>query len=109
MRKHFDIPGFFDRVFHWMAWLRIVISPTLAFAFIGAFVFLYFRGDLGIVLWILTTLLGVVLGVLWANRISRTMSPVYFMSQVIASPELDDKSLFKRLDREEMENRKADE
>ena len=108
MPQNRDIPSFFDKVFHWLAWSRIAISPTLAFWLIGGFVYLIFKDGLGILLWIIITLIGLYLGALWANRVCRSTSPVRFMSQVIATPELEDESQLERLNEEELKSRMRD-
>lgn len=100
-----DIPGFFDALFDWIAWLRIAISPAVVGALVGGLVYLLVRGNLGILLWILIAVFGVMVGVVWANHVRRSMSPLRFMSHVIGTPELDDESKLERLNEEEMKSR----
>ncbi|MES2478520.1 MAG: hypothetical protein V4561_05510 [Bacteroidota bacterium] len=71
-------------------WLRIAISPTLIGALIGGLIYLK-MGEDGFLLSIFTTVIGGIIGMLWATKIWKKQGTTNFISRIDASPELDNK------------------
>ena len=71
-------------------WVRIVLSPLLISVFIGGFVVLGLQNTLVIVIGSLITLTGLIIGVIWATRIWKTTGTTWFMSRLVASPDIDE-------------------
>lgn len=77
----------FNKLIEGIAWLQIAASPTLIGAVLGILVGLAGSTGLGIVI----GLTGLIIGVLWAMRVSKKEGTVRFMSRTMATPELDEK------------------
>jgi hypothetical protein len=79
----------FENITEIIGWLQIVASPTLLCSGIGAFI--YFRNPnlTNLIIAICICMVGIVSGILYANKIWKTKGTVWFMSRVNASPELD--------------------
>ncbi len=76
-----------------ICWIQIAISPTLIGAIIGTIVYLKYRNNYGILGGSSITLIGLVIGIIWATRIWKKSGTLNFMSRINASPELDQKDL----------------
>jgi hypothetical protein len=72
-----------------IAWLQIAIAPLIVGGGAGFFIYAYDPTNVGLAIAILTSVIGLVLGILWANRVERKRGVVEHMSRVIATPELD--------------------
>ena len=72
-----------------LAWMQIVISPLIVAVIGGGIFYLYFQGLTRIIGWILIGLVGLILGIVFANRVTRKTSATEFISRIDASPELD--------------------
>jgi hypothetical protein len=82
------------KVFEWVTeaigWLQIVASPFLMGLVIGAII--YFPNPTGprLLIGIAFVLLGLVVGILWANKVWKTKEgTISFLSRLMATPELD--------------------
>lgn len=84
-----NIFKFFENVTEVIGWLQIVASPTLICGGIGALI--YFRNPnmTNLIIAICICLVGIVGGILFANKIWKTKGTIWFVSRVNASPELD--------------------
>jgi uncharacterized membrane protein YdjX (TVP38/TMEM64 family) len=81
--------NFFDKAMEVIGWLQIVASPFIGGIIIGGILYLLIGNTLGLVIGILVVCIGLVTGIVLANRISRKNGTIDFMSRVDASPELD--------------------
>lgn len=72
-----------------IAWLQIAVAPLIVGGVAGFFIYAYYPNNLGVSMAVLTTVIGLVLGILWANRVRKKRGTVEHMSRVIATPELD--------------------
>ena len=83
----------FENITEVIGWLQIVASPALICSGISAFI--YFRNPTlnNLIIAICICILGVIGGILYANKIWKTKGTVWFMSRVNASPELDNLNL----------------
>ncbi|MEM7654493.1 MAG: hypothetical protein AAF399_00060 [Bacteroidota bacterium] len=83
-------PNRFDRFSEILGWIGIVLSPTLAGVLLGGLCYLYAPGFWGIAAWVALALLGGMIGVVWANHIKQKYGTIWFLSRIMATPELDD-------------------
>ena len=70
-----------------LAWLQITASPLLLGLIIGALVYFPQPGPVSLVLGISIAIAGLIVGIVWANRVWRKQGTVSFMSRVNASPD----------------------
>lgn len=71
--------------------LQIVLSPLLMGAFIGMVVYFSDPSTTRLVFAMLIVLAGLVIGIVWAVKVSRKEGASHFMSRIMATPELDKK------------------
>lgn len=81
-----------EKLIRLFSWLKIVASPTILGTVLAALFYLYKPNVLGICIASLIFLTGLILGIKWANAISRKMDPTDFNARVMATPELDNLS-----------------
>lgn len=72
-----------------LAWLQIAAAPLAIGGIAGFFIYAYRTDAVGLTLAIIATAIGLVLGIVLANRVERKRGVVEHMSRVIATPELD--------------------
>ncbi len=80
---------FFRFFIEGIAWLQIVGSPLIIGLAIGALVYLSTPNTTGLIIGISIACIGLIIGVLWATKVWQTKGTVWFMSRVMASPDLD--------------------
>lgn len=73
----------------WVFWMLIVLSPTLAGAIIGGILYLWQQSNWSIILGIVVTCFGILAGILWAERVRKTIGTSMFMSRIMASSHMD--------------------
>ena len=78
-----------DKVFEIIGWIKIVLSPLITGTLVGAVLYLKFPGALGMMTGILSILIGLVAGILWANRVSKKHGTIHYLSREIASEDFD--------------------
>ena len=83
---------FLETVFEVIGWLRIVLSPTLAGAIIGAIIYGKITTNTGLAAGIFIAVTGLVVGIIWATRVWKKQGTMRFMSRTMATPELDIKA-----------------
>jgi hypothetical protein len=79
----------FEYIFEIIGWIQIVASPFIMGLGIAAFIYFpnptYTRLFFGIIV----AVLGLVIGIVWANKIWKTKGTMWYISQVSATPDLD--------------------
>lgn len=80
---------FLELLIESIAWLQIVASPLLIGVIIGAFIYFSKPTMNRLVISIIIALIGLVIGVVWATKKWRGKGALQFISQVIASSDLD--------------------
>ena len=78
-----------DKISEILGWLQIVISPFLFGIAIGAFIYFQNQSLTTLIIGISISLVGLIVGILYANKIYKTKGTLWFVSRVSASPELD--------------------
>jgi cytochrome c biogenesis protein CcdA len=71
-----------------IAWVRIVLSPTLAAAIVAGIIVYKKQDAQGYAIGLSIVLMGFIIGVVWAVNIWRKQGTTQFLSRVSASPEL---------------------
>lgn len=70
------------------AWLQIAVAPLIVCGTAGFLIYANRPDTIGLTIAILTTVVGLVLGTIWANRVKRKRGVLEHMSRIIATPEL---------------------
>lgn len=78
-----------ERLTSFMAGLQIAISPLCIGIVAGIFIYGFYPTTTGLVIGIVVAALGLITGVMLARRVWRRRGTVEFISNVSASPELD--------------------
>lgn len=81
--------NFIEKIIFFLGWLKIVFSPLAIGVIIGFLVYNYFPGKIGTISGIGIALVGLLLGILWAERIRKKYGSMNFLGKVNGSPELD--------------------
>ena len=79
----------FEYIIEIIGWLQIVASPLLIGLGIGAFVYLPNPSFTRLIIAVIFFALGLVIGIVWANRIWKTKGTMWFLSQISSTPDLD--------------------
>lgn len=77
-------------IIEWIGWFQIVLSPLLIGTALGFGIYYNWTTIFGLIIWILLSILGLVIGVIWATRKFKTTGTINFLSNIAASPELDE-------------------
>ena len=79
----------FEYIMEIIGWLQIVASPLLIGLGIAAFIYFPNPSETRLIIAIIVAVLGLVIGIVWANRIWKTKGTMWFVSQISATPDLD--------------------
>ena len=72
-----------------VGWLQIIASPLLLSAIIGFVIYISSPNTLRLIIAIGITLIGLIIGIIWATYIWKKRGTITFVSRIDASPELD--------------------
>ncbi len=72
-----------------IGWLWIAASPFLLGLISGAIVYFSSPGGITLVVGVGLTVLGLLIGIIWATRIWKRRGTIWFMSRLSATPDLD--------------------
>lgn len=79
----------FEYIMEVIGWLQIVASPFLIGLGIAAFIYFPNPTETKLVIAIIVAVLGLIIGIFCANRIWKTKGTMWFVSQISATPDLD--------------------
>jgi hypothetical protein len=79
----------FEYIIEIIGWLQIVASPLLIGLGITAFIYFPNPTETRLIISIIVAVLGLLIGIVWANRIWKTKGTMWFVSQISATPDLD--------------------
>jgi hypothetical protein len=79
----------FDLITESIGWLQIVASPLLIGLIVGAIIYFPSPTITRLILGILVATSGLVIGIIWATKQWRGKGTIWFVSRVMATPELD--------------------
>jgi disulfide bond formation protein DsbB len=72
-----------------IGWIKIALSPIIIGLIVGAIVYFLKQNTTTLVLGIVISLLGLIIGVVWANKHWKGKGTVTFVSRINAMPELE--------------------
>lgn len=78
-----------EQIFETTGWLRIMMSPLLLGIIIGVLVYLSEPNALRLVIGSTIALIGLIIGIIWANRVKKKQSTISFLARIMANPELE--------------------
>ncbi len=78
-----------EQIFEATGWLRIMMSPLLLGIIIGVLVYLSEPNALRLVIGSTIALIGLIIGIIWANRVKKKQSTISFLARIMANPELE--------------------
>ncbi|WP_146171825.1 hypothetical protein [Flavobacterium magnum] len=83
----------FEKITEIVGWLQIVASPLLICGAIAAVIYFSSPSFERLLLAAIMVLIGLTVGIIFANKIMRTKGTVWFMSRISATPELDENDI----------------
>lgn len=72
-----------------IGWLRVLLSPVFAMLLIAVILYGLFPDWINKDVFIILLILGVILGVFWANHVWKKYGTINYWSKINATPELD--------------------
>jgi hypothetical protein len=78
-----------DFMFEVIGWIQIVFSPLLLAGIIGFIIYVSNPTATRLVVGIIVSFIGLIIGIVFANRVWKKHGTMHFVSRVSASPELD--------------------
>ena len=79
----------FEFITEIIGWLQIVASPLLIGLAIGSIVYFPNPSLTRLILGIIISTIGLVLGIIWATKKWKGRGTIFFLSRIMATPELD--------------------
>jgi hypothetical protein len=73
-------------------WVQIMLSPTLGGLALGGLFYLYRPDIIGIIGGTSIAIIGLVIGIIWATKVKKKYGTIWFVSRIMATPELDTKN-----------------
>jgi hypothetical protein len=80
---------FFEFLTESLGWLQIVASPLLIGIAVGAIIYFSGPGTVRLIIGITIAIAGLIVGIILANKQLKGKGTVWFMSRIMATPELD--------------------
>ena len=82
----------FEKLTEFFGWIQIMLSPTLVGLALGGLCYLYSPTAFGKILGTIITVTGFIIGIFWATRDKKKYGTIWFVSRIMATPELDTKN-----------------
>ena len=82
----------FDDLTEIFGWILIMLSPTLVGFALGGLYYLYSPDLFGQIIGTTIAILGLIAGIIWATRVKKKYGTIWFVSRIMATPELDTKN-----------------
>jgi disulfide bond formation protein DsbB len=79
----------FEYIVEVIGWLRIVASPLLIGLLIGAGIYFTNPTQTRLIIGIIITVIGLLVGIVWATKIWNTKGTSWYVSQTSATPDID--------------------
>lgn len=80
---------FIEKLVEFIGWLQLFVFPIIFSCVLGGILYYYNPFGFGLVLGILSVILGVIVGVWYANRVHRKEGAVNHLSTLLRMPELE--------------------
>ena len=81
--------NWFDTFLEVLGWVQIMLSPTLIGLVLGGLYYLYSPDANGKLIGSGIAIAGPVVGAIWATRVKKKHGTIWFMTRLMATPELD--------------------
>ena len=79
----------FEIITEIVGWIQIVLSPTLLGIGFGFGIYYYFPNQNGMILGITLSVIGFIIGLIWATKKFKTTGTIHFLSRISSTPEID--------------------
>lgn len=79
----------FEFITEGIGWLQIVASPLLIGLVVGAIIYFADPTTTRLVIGIIVAAVGLIVGIIWATKQWKGKGTIWFMSRIMATPELD--------------------
>lgn len=79
----------FEYIISLIYWFRIVASPLLIGAAIATAIYFQNPSTTTLVIGITTTVIGLLIGILWATKIRKTKGTIKYISEIDATPDIE--------------------
>ncbi len=79
----------FEKLIEAFSWIKIMLSPTIIGALLGVIAYANLSSPMGLTVGIALTIIGLIIGIVWATQVVKKGSASEFISRVNASPDLD--------------------
>ncbi len=73
-----------------LGWLQIAVSPLLIGLVLGCCIYYFIPSCIGILLFSIVALVGLIIGIIWATTVSKTIGTNTMFAQLNHKPEFDD-------------------
>ncbi len=77
-----------EPIVEFLGWLKIVLSPFLIGILAGVIFYSIFSTPWAIGVAIVLALIGLIIGILWANKIKKTQGTIHFISEINVAKEV---------------------
>lgn len=78
----------FEIITEIVGWIQIMLSPTLLGILFGFGIYYYFPNQIGMILGILSAIIGLIIGIIWATKKYKTTGTIEFLSRISSTPDL---------------------
>lgn len=82
---------FIEKMVEFIGWLQLFVFPIVFFCVLGGILYYYNPFGFGLILFILSIVSGLVVGIWYANRVHKKEGTVNHLSTILRMPELEQK------------------
>lgn len=82
---------FIEKIVEFIGWLQLFVFPIIFSCVLGGILFYYNPFGFGLTLFVLSIVLGLIVGVWYANRVHKKEGTVNHLSTILRMPELEQK------------------
>ena len=82
-------PKYFNKFTELMGWLQIFAAPFFIGLLLGLVAYLSIDSGVGLILGIALTTIGLIIGVIWATRVSQKVGANNYVSRIMSTPDVD--------------------
>lgn len=82
---------FIEKIVEFIGWLQLFVFPIVFSCVLGGILYYYNPFGFGLILSILSVILGLIVGIWYANRVHRKEGAVNHLSTLLRMPELESK------------------
>jgi cytochrome c biogenesis protein CcdA len=79
----------FEKIVEAVGWIQIVLSPLLIALLIAVPFYLSNKTYFRLIICFIIVFIGLVIGIVWANKVAKKKGTMNFLSRIYGTPELD--------------------